>query len=89
MDLSSWALDKIVAPCIKSFKTKSIFWIGRAGCGKTPSAAAIANTLSSYWQHKQNPDVASRPLYKTAAHLDFFRGEKGLKNMPYIFDDGN
>eukprot|EP00971_Amphidinium_carterae_P029710 584696-Amphidinium_carterae.1 len=28
-------------------------------------------------------------MYKTAGQLDFFRGEKGMKDMPYLFHDSN
>eukprot|EP00971_Amphidinium_carterae_P328022 6459699-Amphidinium_carterae.2 len=54
-----------------------------ASCGKTSCAAAVANTLSAFWQRKQNPDLTAKPMYKTAAHLDFFRAMvKGVQQNP-------
>eukprot|EP00971_Amphidinium_carterae_P333585 6468380-Amphidinium_carterae.2 len=90
-DLSPWCLDNLLRPCLSNIRTKSIFWLGQSGIGKTPASCAVASVISWFWQvqegHQDGVD-GPLPVFKMGSSLDYFKGEGGRKDCPYIYDDG-
>eukprot|EP00971_Amphidinium_carterae_P084455 1671677-Amphidinium_carterae.1 len=93
--LSNWTLMELndIVPCLRSdggkgtFKSKSFWFVGESGKGKTPLCFALANAISQYWIEDQASgamDEAPRAHFKSGSRN---RDEKGDRKTPYVLDD--
>lgn len=83
-----WVLNTIVFPLLSFLVEHGVVWLGKAGVGKSPLAYTISTLMSAFWilqgEHKDK-----KPSFQVANHLDYFRGERGCRAKPRVFDDGN
>ena len=85
--LSPWFVDEVLAEIVPHLQLRSLGFIGRAGCGKTPALEAVACMMSRYW--KRQLGLLGEACFRLASDLDFFRGEVGTKDRPDGLDDAD
>ena len=86
-DIKTWILTQAIAPCLSSCMQKSIFLAGVSGIGKTPVANSIAMCVSKFFIEDRGEQL--EPSFRSAANMDFFRGDVGSVYVPAILDDGD
>ena len=82
-----WFVDHVLAELVPHLKVRSIGFVGRCGCGKTPVMEGIAAMFSRYWNRVLKSD--NDACYRTAVDLDFFRGDVGTVDRPDGLDDAD
>eukprot|EP00971_Amphidinium_carterae_P082656 1635018-Amphidinium_carterae.1 len=86
-DLKPWVAERILKKLLPFGADGGFFFLGKAGCGKTPLANGLAMAISAFQITKLGLDA--NPSSRTSNNLDFFRGEPGEKHIPFIWDDGD
>ena len=82
-----WFVDNVLVDLVPLLNSKSIIFIGKAGCGKTPILEGLANAFSRYWMRQKH--IKATACFRSASDLDFFRGEVGVVDRPDILDDAD
>lgn len=78
-------VDTILVDLVPHLTTRSIGFVGKAGCGKSPVVEGLACAFSRYWKKKNKLEGAAS--YRVACDLDFFRGDVGTVDRPDALDD--
>ena len=83
--LSPWFVDNIIVHLVPYLTKHSLGVVGVAGSGKTPLLESAACCFSRFWKRKLK--IGGTACFRSAADLDFFRGEEGTIDRPDQLDD--
>ena len=87
-DFTPWALNTVFAPLLPYLIEHAVIWIGKSEVGKSPASYTLSHLMSAFWL-LQEGRAEDLPSFQTASSLDYCRKERGRRNKPRVFDDGN
>eukprot|EP00971_Amphidinium_carterae_P102651 2031870-Amphidinium_carterae.1 len=87
MDMKTWVLDRLLKKLLPFASEAAFVFIEQSGCGKTPLANALALAMSGHYI--QQMGLEGVPSFRSSNNLDFFRGEPGEVQIPFVWDDGD